>query len=249
MAAASDQAPARMPFREATGKGLKIAVIDSGINANHPHIVAKTSGIVVAGAHDTGVNEEMSWNDALGHGTAVAAAIQEKAPGAEYYAVKLFDTSLRASSSQLVAAIKWAIDNGMDLINLSLGTQNLAYRPQLELLIEKGRAAGIVMICARHEGRHSVLPGMLDGVLSVDVDWELTRHAYRIDYLEGRNHFFASGFPRPLPGISPVRNLSGISFAVANMTGLVARACEGVKGRSLQSIEQALSAEALRLKT
>ena len=55
--------------------------------------------------------------------------------------------------------------------------------------------------------------------------------------------FFASGYPRPLPGVPPARNLNGISFAVANMSGFVARACELVKVRSFESMCDALTAE------
>ena len=66
-----------MPFPGATGKGLKIAIIDSGINASHPHIVARTSGVFLGAER----NSSDAWEDGLGHGTAVAAAIQEKAPG------------------------------------------------------------------------------------------------------------------------------------------------------------------------
>jgi len=62
------------------GYGLKIAVIDTGVNASHPHICAPTHGIVFD-KEET----ESSCEDVLGHGTAVTAAIQEKAPQADYY--------------------------------------------------------------------------------------------------------------------------------------------------------------------
>jgi hypothetical protein len=71
-----------------------------------------------------------------------------------------------------------------------------------------------------------VLPGILDGVVSVDVDWYLSRHRYSQAGDQSSPYFLASGFPRPLPGMPVTRNLSGISFAVANMTGLTARACQ-----------------------
>jgi subtilisin family serine protease len=229
-----------MPFPGATGKGLKIAIIDSGINASHPHIVARTSGVFLGAERNT----SDAWEDGLGHGTAVAAAIQEKAPGAEYFAVKLFDKALTTTSNRLVQAIEWAIDSGMDLVNLSLGTSGLAARSVFESLIRRAESLGVIMICARYENRNPMLPGILAGVVSVDVDWRLSRHAYRINEGEGDRYYLASGFPRPLPGVSPARNLNGISFAVANMTGFVARACEQMTNRSMHDIHNALASGA-----
>ena len=58
--------------------------------------------------------------------------------------------------------------------------------------------------------------------------------------MDARPVFFASGYPRSIPGVAPERNLNGISFAVANMTGFVARAAEAVGESSLAAIEKAL---------
>jgi len=56
------------------------------------------------------------------------------------------------------------------------------------------------------------------------VDWDCPRDEYRTSLLpDGRTLYHASGFPRPIPGVAPERNLKGISFAVANVTGLLAR--------------------------
>ncbi len=226
------------PFPQATGRGLKIAVIDSGINLSHPHIHAKTYGVPTYGP-----DEDISFEDLLGHGTAVTAAIQEKAPGAEYYAVRLFGASLRATSNRLLQAIEWTIANKMDLVNLSLGTPNWDFQHQFELLVNRAAKSGTLLICARHENQRSLLPGMLEGVISVDVDWELPRCTYRVSSSERPHCFLASGFPRSLPGVAPSRNLHGVSFAVANMTGFVARACEMVGTTSLPAVCEALAAE------
>src|SRR6266404_7872067 len=119
---------ARLLFPEATGRGLKIAVIDSGVNAGHPHICAPI--------HSVAIDPDDDAEDTLGHGTAVTAAIQDKAPGAEYYAIKLFGSTLRTTTRRLIEVIEWAIDQRMDLVNLSLGTPNLQYRDELEALVE-----------------------------------------------------------------------------------------------------------------
>src|SRR5206468_2212282 len=69
------------------GYGLKIAVIDTGINASHPHIFAPTHAVIFDPEETN-----PSYEDVLGHGTAVTAAIQERAPYADYYILKLLET-------------------------------------------------------------------------------------------------------------------------------------------------------------
>ena len=235
-------ATSELPFPLWSGRGLKIAVVDSGVNAEHPHIVAATRGVTLASAQ-----AEDSWTDRLGHGTAVMAAIQEKAPAAEYYAVKLFSNSLRTTTPRLIEAIEWTISNHMDLINLSLGTPNLEYRSELQSLVDRAQAAGIVLVSARQAGTQPVLPGTLPGVIGVDVDWEVDRQNYRVG-MPGEDCFFASGYPRPLPGRPLTRNLHGISFAVANLTGIIARALEASPDRSADFIRGLLINEADRLR-
>jgi hypothetical protein len=208
-----------------TGKGVKVAVIDSGVHMKHPHICAVT--------HEVSWEPEVDCEDQLGHGTAVMAAIQERAPDAEYFALKLFGSSLRTTTHRLVKALTWATDHGMHIVNLSLGTDNPASRPALKLLIERARAAGLIVVAARASG---MLPGCLPGVIGVSHDWTLPREQYRVS----GDVFIASGYPRPLPGRPPEKNLHGVSFAVANMTGFVARACEGIQDRSFDAVQRAL---------
>jgi subtilisin family serine protease len=224
------------------GYGLKIAVIDTGINAGHPHICAPTHAVVFD-SDET----EFSSEDNLGHGTAVTAAIQEKAPLADYYILKLFGNSLRTAGTRLLRAIEWTIEHRMDVVNLSLGTSNVAHLPSLETLVARATATGVLLVAARYSNRTPVLPGMLDGVISVDVDWNLPRDQYRVSIENGTPVFYASGFPRSLPGIPVSRNLSGISFAVANMTGFVAHACEGFAERSTADVINALTSETPQL--
>src|SRR4029077_11474568 len=85
------------------------------------------------------------------------------------------------------------------------------------------------------------LPGSLPGVIAVRVDAECPRHEYRVSGCNGSTVFLASGFPREIPGVPPERNLNGISFAVANMTGFVARARERAAGGSIDEIVRLLA--------
>jgi len=171
------------------------------------------------------------------------AAIQEKAPGAQYFAVKLFDKSLRTSSPALLTAIEWAITKGVDVINLSLGTVNVEYQSQFLEVVGRAVTRGIILVAAREANGAPCLPGCLPGVMAVGLDWECPRTGYHAKEEESGTVYYASGYPRSLPGMPRERNLHGISFAVANMTGFVLRA------RSLHpsgDVPAALAVEALK---
>jgi subtilisin family serine protease len=187
---------------------VKIAIIDSGIHPGHPHVgpIAGAVGITVDGMDDDGT-------DRLGHGTAVAGAIREKAPHAELYAVKVFDRRLTANIDVIVRALGWCREHEMDLVNLSLGTENPAHRDSFL------RAIGndLLVVSAA-----SALPGSLGMVIGVAADPDCPRDVFR--YYDGMFH--ASPYPRPIPGVARDRNLHGVSFAVANMTGFAAQALE-----------------------
>jgi subtilisin family serine protease len=186
---------------------MRVAVIDSGVNPLHPHITSLAGGV--------SIGAEGSILDTLGHGTAVMAAIQEKAPDAEYFAVKLFHTELRASTDGLLEALEWTMANEMDVVNLSLGTKNARRAADFEAMVKRALENGMTIVAARAPGCY---PGCLDGVIGVGVDWEMARDTYR--FQDGT--YYASGYPRPMPGLPVTHNLNGISFAVANMTGIIA---------------------------
>jgi Subtilase family len=227
-----------MVFPGCLGRGLRIAVIDSGVNAGHAHICTLATNVAF------GSDGEAPGEDRLGHGTAVMAAIQEKAPGAEYFALQIFSDSLRATTPRLMEAIDWTIRNRIDLVNLSLGTPKLEFQADFETLVKRAQAAGLLLVSAWRAGEQRMLPGCLSGVVGVDVDWNLDRHQFRVT---PGAPLLASGYPRPLPGRHVTRNLYGISFAVANATGILARALELCPDRSLPRLYEVLLNEARRL--
>jgi hypothetical protein len=233
---------AKGPFPGLTGRGVRVAVIDSGVNPRHPHVNGVAGGIAI-GLKLCG----QSYLDALGHGTAVLAAIKEKAPEAEYYAVRIYYRSLRTDITFLLKAIDWAIDERMDVINLSLGTATVSHRSLLVPAIEKATNASALLVAAMEMDGVLALPGSLPGVIGVGLDWTCPRDSFRYDSRGKEPRWFASGYPRSLPGVPVEHNLFGISFAVANMTGFVVRACESAKDRSFPTICRILREEAERI--
>jgi subtilisin family serine protease len=213
-----------------TGRGVRIAVVDSGIHPAHPHVGGTSAGIAVDEEGRTGPGA----GDRLGHGTAVAAAIREKAPDAALIPVRVFDTTLTTTAAALAAAIRWAAAEGAALINLSLGTTTPDHAVVLESAVRDAAGHGALVISAAPQGDTTWLPGALAGVVAVEADWESARDVFRVRS-EGDDRLVirASGLPRPMPGVPTNRNFRGTSFAVANATGLLALAIEGRTVRSV----------------
>ena len=191
-------------------------MVDSGIASGHPHVGVVSRGVLLK-PDDT---EWPDFGDRSGHGTAVAAAILEKAPDIELLAVRVFERELATSAALLARGIRWAAEHGAHLINLSLGTPNVARREVLLEAVEFAVSRGATVVSALDVDGVPYLPGSLPGVIAVRLDWELPRETLIVD---DTNTWRASGFPRPIPGVAPKRNLNGISFAVANASGFLAR--------------------------
>jgi subtilisin family serine protease len=198
---------------------VRVAVIDSGVHASHPHVAGVAGGI---GIDSDGAAYE-DYVDRLGHGTAVTAAIREKAPLAEIFAIKVFDRDLSTTGAALVAACEYARSLDAHIVNLSLGTQNPDHEAALVDVVGRLHDSGSLVVAAGEQGGIRWLPGALPGVWAVTLDWTVPRETVRIDRVNHHGAAFrASGFPRPIPGVPPERNLQGVSFAVANVTGVVA---------------------------
>jgi subtilisin family serine protease len=231
-------------FSGLTGRGVRVAVIDSGVNPRHPHVNGIAGGIAI------GLTLRAdAYLDGLGHGTAVLAAIKEKAPEAEYYAVRIYYRSLRTNIDFLLKAIDWAIDENIDVVNLSLGTSTVSHRGPLLAAVERATDSRVLLVAASEMDGLAALPGSLPGVIGVGLDWTCPRNVFRHDSSAEEPRWFASGYPRSLPGVPLDSNLSGISFSVANMTGFVVRACEAAQDRSLPMMCRVLREEAERINT
>ena len=218
------------PFAGLTGAGVRVAVIDSGVHPSHPHVGGVEESVYLDPPDGDTV-------DRLGHGTAVAAAIRDIAPGATLVVGKIFDRSLSTNAAVLARAIDWAVSAQARIINLSLGTTNAAHSVSLGESVARAAAAGAIVVSARESAGVVWLPGSIDGVASVVADSSLERDELEID----EQGFIAAPYPRPIPGVPRERNLSGVSFAVANVSGFLARLLEGREDlRGLNDVTGAL---------
>ena len=199
---------------------VRVAVIDSGVNVTHPHIGPVADGVTIR--PDGSFSPD--YFDRLGHGTAVSAAIRERAPGADLLVVKVFDWTPTASVETLVSAIEWAARQQADLINLSLGTTLPGHARLLRQAVDDASRAGVLLVAARAHDGVAYLPGSLPGVVPVELDSGCRRLDVTVeDRDDGPPTCRASGYPRPMPEASSENELSGLSLAVANVTGMLAR--------------------------
>ena len=212
------------PFAGLTGKGVRVAVVDSGIHPANPHIDVPVSGVRIGA--DGEIDDD--FVDRIGHGTAVAAAILEKAPSIDLVAVRVFEQRLMTSADVLARGISWAAANGARLINLSLGTSNPSRAAVLGAAVAEAEVAGAIVVSARESNGVMWFPGSLPNVVGVTLDPACDRGQLGVpaDLGHGVVRLCAAGYPRPIPGVPVERNLSGISFAVANVTGFLARVLE-----------------------
>ncbi len=107
----------------ADGTAVKVAIIDTGLNFDHPEFAAK-SGHFVSG-YDFVDNDTYAFDEpggiASGHGTFVAGAVALVAPGSELWAYRVLDTLGRSDGYTLASAVVRAVDDGCKVVNLSLG--------------------------------------------------------------------------------------------------------------------------------
>jgi len=106
-----------------TGRGIRVAIIDSGIDLDHPDLYV-TDGY-------NAINSRKSYNDDYRHGTHVAgivAALDNEigvigtAPKVELYAVKVLNSRGIGFASDIIDGLQWSIDHGMQVANMSIGS-------------------------------------------------------------------------------------------------------------------------------
>jgi subtilisin family serine protease len=205
---------------------VRVGIVDSGVNARDPQ-VARVEGGVGIRFRDGRVERDSSWEDRLGHGTAVAATIRGHAPSAALYSIRVFHRTLGAHFDAILDAIEWGVEERLDLLNLSLGCSNR--EKDFDAACARASARGVSMVCADRNG---------SSYFGVAADYALEGEAIRFD---GRV-FHASPWARERGVLPREKNFHGTSFAVAHVTGIAAR----ILSEGERSLGEALSRLASR---
>lgn len=158
-------------WARSTGEGIRVAVIDSGIDIDHPDLAGNIKGGYNA------VKHKSSFNDGFGHGTHVAGIIAALnnafgVVGTGYtislYGVKVLDDSGSGRLSDLIEGLGWAVKNHMQVVNISLETgQDI---PPFRKAITETVAAGVVIVAAAgNEGGATAYPAAYPEVIAVSA--------------------------------------------------------------------------------
>lgn len=216
-------------------------VIDSGANPYHSHVRGVAGGArLFRGADGAIRREEGSFQDDLGHGTAITAVIRHVAPAARIHAVKIFSGAQPATVDVLEAALAYAIDAGARVVNISLGVgDDVRSRPVGAISRDAAKRGVILVASARNGACRNGYPALLPDVIGVAADGRLGERSLR--YRPGEPfECRASGWPRSLPGLPRERNFRGSSFAAARVSGAVACLLENHPGADLAAVREML---------
>ena len=218
---------ARQALTNGTGKGVRIAVLDSGIEIDHPELVGLE---LIDDLHvvDSGIQIEVrsgDGSDIFGHGTAVAGVIRRIAPEAKIGSIRVLGESLVSRTVIIREGIRQAIDRGYRILNCSFGCGLADHIFQYKEWIDEAYLNGIhiVSACNNLDFRRPEWPGYFPTVITVnmaELDDEGT-FFYKSGHLV---EFLARGVDITLPWNHHLtKEVTGSSFAAPVLTGLLAR--------------------------
>jgi subtilisin family serine protease len=156
-------------FGDADGRGVTVAVIDSGIDARNPAVVGRVRRhlVVELESGEAQVIEDPSAVDLVGHGTACAGIIAGIAPAADLVSIRILGADNRGKGLALAAAIDWSIDNGVSIVNLSLSSRSEAMFGAFHDLADRSYFANTLLVCAANNVPGPSYPSLFAAVLSV----------------------------------------------------------------------------------
>lgn len=155
-----------------TGKGVRVAVVDSGIEYDHPALDGCVrGGVVVEFDESAPANVRIDPDDfpidVAGHGTACAGIIHSIAPEAELYSVRVLGRNMGGRAIQFAGGLDWATDNGMQVVNLSLSTSLQQYFALFHELADNAYFRNVVLVSAVNNIPAPSFPSLYSSVISV----------------------------------------------------------------------------------
>jgi subtilisin len=230
----------------ATGAGVRVCVIDSGVEPGNSEVGPVSGSFAVErtkdGERTTYAMVPDELGDVAGHGTACAGIIRRIAPDAELTSVRILGPNLGCDGDVLVEALRWAVAERFDVINLSLSTRRAAFKSDLHDIADAAYFARVLIVASAHNSPVDSFPWRFSSVVSVG-----SHTSSDPAYLEVNPNppveFFASGVrvtvPRPGGGSATV---SGNSFATPHVAGYLARIRQAHPDLPMAQVKHVLTA-------
>jgi subtilisin family serine protease len=155
-------------FEGATGRGVTVAIIDSGLEVAHPALagrVVESVAVELVDGEPTIVADE--GVDMYGHGTACGAIVVGLAPEVELVSVRVLNADLRGKGGAFLAGLEWAIARGVQVANLSLSSKSEALFGAFHEVADEAAFRGTCLVSAANNVRAASYPSLFSSVFSV----------------------------------------------------------------------------------
>jgi subtilisin family serine protease len=156
-------------FGDSDGRGVTVAIIDSGVEPDHPAIGGRLvrSLRVELGADGPRLVEDPGSTDLVGHGTACAGIIHGIAPAADLVSIRVLGSDNRGGGSAFAAALEWAIEQRFGVVNLSLSSRNEAMAERFHELADEAYFSNTLLVAAANNVIGASYPSLFAAVVSV----------------------------------------------------------------------------------
>jgi subtilisin len=207
----------------ADGAGTRVCILDSGVDTTHPRVgpIAGSFGVVIDSGGAATVRPD-DCGDPAGHGTACAGIIRSLAPAAEITSVRVLTAGISGVGAALEAALRWAVQQRFDVVNLSLSTRKAEAAARLRPITDEAWFSGVMVVASAHNSPVLSFPWTFASVISV------SSHAEPDPWLHYFNPsppalFQAHGCAVEIAWAGgTVKRATGNSFATPHMSGLLA---------------------------
>jgi subtilisin family serine protease len=210
-------------FGGADGSGVRVCVVDSGVDASHPSIGQLERSAAVATDGQGGVYvEEGIHEDLAGHGTACAGVIRAMAPGVSLSSVRVLTHGKNGTGEALITGLSWAIEQNFDIVNLSLSTTLPGVAAELRELTDHAQFRRTVLVVSAHNMPVRSFPWSFSSVISVACHNEEDPMKYYYNSSPPVD-FFARGIRVRVPWAGGTERVNtGNSFAAPHLAGIAA---------------------------
>jgi subtilisin family serine protease len=204
----------------ATGAGVRVCVLDSGVELDHPLVGPVQRSVAVTKEGDEITIADDDAGDLCGHGTACAGIIRSFAPECDLTSVRVLGAGYTGSAAVLIAGLEWAIDQGFDIVNMSLSTTKKQYVDRLHDLADAAYFKRTMLIASAHNMPVESFPWRFASVVSVGSHESTDPYALYANP-NPPVEFFARGLNVDIAWLGgETINATGNSFATPHVAGL-----------------------------